>query len=157
MAPAAESDWLGPESAQWDQITALLGRTPRCRVRIAVRTADGAPSVIENEPFFFDGRPMPTQYWLCDPDLIKAIGTLESTGAIDQVEAHIGLDALDQLHRRHAAQREAHIDPAHEGPRPFGGIGGTRVGVKCLHAHYAHWLATGDDPVGQWVDERLAL
>jgi hypothetical protein len=29
------------------------------------------------------------------------------------------------------------------------------VGVKCLHAHYAHFLAGGDDPVGRWVHDRL--
>jgi len=28
--------------------------------------------------------------------------------------------------------------------------------VKCLHAHYAWFLADGDDPVGRWVDERLS-
>jgi hypothetical protein len=27
--------------------------------------------------------------------------------------------------------------------------------VKCLHAHYAYFLAGGDDPVGRWVEERL--
>ena len=27
-------------------------------------------------------------------------------------------------------------------------------GVKCLHAHYAWYLAGGDDPVGRWVAER---
>jgi hypothetical protein len=27
--------------------------------------------------------------------------------------------------------------------------------VKCLHAHYAWWLAGGDDPVGRWVAEHL--
>ena len=27
--------------------------------------------------------------------------------------------------------------------------------MKCLHAHYAHWLAGGDDPVGAWVEDRL--
>ena len=39
----------------------------------------------------------------------------------------------------------------HAGPRPSGGVGGTRTGVKCLHAHYAWHLAGGDDPVGRWV------
>ena len=43
-----------------------------------------------------------------------------------------------------------------EGPAPFGGVGGTRQGVKCLHAHYAWFLAGGDDPVGRWVADRLA-
>jgi hypothetical protein len=27
--------------------------------------------------------------------------------------------------------------------------------VKCLHAHYAYFLAGGDDPVGRWVEARL--
>lgn len=27
--------------------------------------------------------------------------------------------------------------------------------VKCLHAHYAHWLATGDNIVGAWVADAL--
>ena len=30
-------------------------------------------------------------------------------------------------------------------------MGGTRTGVKCLHAHYAYYLAGGVDPVGSWV------
>ncbi len=34
---------------------------------------------------------------------------------------------------------------------------GTRQGVKCLHAHYAWYLAGGADPVGRWVDERIDL
>ncbi|MCZ7528034.1 MAG: DUF501 domain-containing protein [Acidimicrobiia bacterium] len=27
--------------------------------------------------------------------------------------------------------------------------------MKCLHAHYAWFLAGGDDPVGRWVAEQL--
>jgi hypothetical protein len=27
--------------------------------------------------------------------------------------------------------------------------------VKCLHAHYAWFLAGADDPVGRWVDGRV--
>ena len=46
--------------------------------------------------------------------------------------------------------------PDHTGPRPPGGVGGTRTGVKCLHAHYAWYLAGGDDPVGAWVARQLA-
>ena len=44
----------------------------------------------------------------------------------------------------------------HAGPRPSGGVAGTRTGVKCLHAHYAYHLAGGDDPVGRWVAAKLA-
>jgi hypothetical protein len=64
--------------------------------------------------------------------------------------------ALAAAHSRYAAERDAAIDPAYDGPRPSGGVGGTRTGVKCLHAHYAYFLAGGDDPVGAWVQEQLA-
>ncbi len=53
-------------------------------------------------------------------------------------------------------ERDAALPPGHAGPRPHGGVGGTRRGVKCLHAHYAYHLAGGDDPVGRWVAEQLA-
>jgi exopolyphosphatase/guanosine-5'-triphosphate,3'-diphosphate pyrophosphatase len=36
-----------------------------------------------------------------------------------------------------------------------GGVGGTRRGVKCLHAHYAFHLAGFPDPVGAWTAERV--
>jgi hypothetical protein len=36
-------------------------------------------------------------------------------------------------------------------------VGGTRQGIKCLHAHLAWWLAGGDDVVGDWVAARLDL
>jgi hypothetical protein len=38
---------------------------------------------------------------------------------------------------------------------PSGGVAGTRRGVKCLHAHYAWFLAGGEDHVGRWVKEHL--
>ncbi|MGH9232616.1 MAG: DUF501 domain-containing protein, partial [Acidimicrobiales bacterium] len=56
---------------------------------------------------------------------------------------------------RYAAERDAALPAGHAGPRPSGGVGGTRQGVKCLHAHYAWLLAGGDDPVGRWVEARI--
>jgi hypothetical protein len=38
-----------------------------------------------------------------------------------------------------------------------GGVGGTRRGVKCLHAHLANYLAGDDDPVGTLVADSLEL
>ncbi len=58
-------------------------------------------------------------------------------------------------HSRYAAERDALIPPDHVGPRPHGGVGGTRTGVKCLHAHWAWHLAGGDDPIGRWIAERI--
>jgi exopolyphosphatase/guanosine-5'-triphosphate,3'-diphosphate pyrophosphatase len=35
--------------------------------------------------------------------------------------------------------------------RAWGGVGGTRQGIKCLHAHYANHMAGGEDVVGSAV------
>ena len=37
------------------------------------------------------------------------------------------------------------------GPQPSGGVAGNQTGVKCLHAHYAHHAAGGENPVGEIV------
>jgi hypothetical protein len=136
-------------------VAACLGRRPESRWEVAARRPDGRPTVIRNEPFLEDGTPMPTRYWLVDPALLRRIGRLESEGGVKAAEAAVDATVLADAHARYAAEREAAIDPAHVGPRPSGGVGGTRVGVKCLHTHYAWYLAGGDDPVGAWVHRRL--
>ncbi|HEX5615324.1 MAG TPA: DUF501 domain-containing protein [Acidimicrobiia bacterium] len=136
-------------------LTQLLGRAPRAEFAVVVRTASGAPLVIRNAPLFDDGTPMPTRYWLVDPDVGAAVARLESAGGVRAAEAAVDPEALARAHAAYARERDDAIPPDHVGPRPFGGVGGTRVGVKCLHAHYAYFLAGGDDPVGRWVAARL--
>ena len=133
----------------------LLGRVPQGQFEIVVRTKSGDPVVLRNAPFLDDGTPMPTRYWLLGEHETVIVGRLEASGGVNQAEADIGPTALEATHNRYAAERDAAIDPTHTGPRPFGGVGGTRVGVKCLHAHFGWWLAVGDDPVGQWVADKL--
>ena len=133
----------------------LLGRIPQGQFEIVVRTKSGDPVVLRNAPFLDDGTPMPTRYWLLGEHETVIVGRLEASGGVNQAEADIGPIALEETHNRYAAERDAAIDPTHTGPRPFGGVGGTRIGVKCLHAHFGWWLAVGDDPVGQWVAEKL--
>ena len=130
----------------------LLGREPRAQFEVAVRADDGSPTVIRNAPFTRDGTPMPTRYWLVDRALDQGVARLEADGGVRAAEADVDPVALAAAHRAYAAEREAAIPAAHAGPKPFGGVGGTRRGVKCLHAHYAYWLAGGADPVGEWVD-----
>ena len=77
-------------------------------------------------------------------------------GGVRAAEAAIDPERLRRAHDDYAAERDAALPSTHTGPRPHGGVGGTRTGVKCLHAHYAHYLAGGDDPVGAWVAARLA-
>lgn len=138
-----------------DNIAELLGREPRARFEIVVRDEAGEPVVIRNEPLLDDGTPMPTRYWLVGRDLVAAVGTLESRGGVRRAESEVDARALARAHRRYAEEREAAVPVDHEGPRPSGGVGGTRRGVKCLHAHYAWFLAGGDDPVGRWVHQQL--
>lgn len=148
-------DEASAETTDHERVAALLGRVPQGDYVIVVRRDDGWPVVLRNEPLLHSGRPMPTRFWLTDRALNKAIGRLEATGAVDLVEATIPADELAAAHAAYGAERDARIPDDHTGPRPSGGVGGTRIGVKCLHAHYAHLLAGGDDPVGRWVDDRL--
>lgn len=120
-----------------------------------MRAAAGGPVVIRNEPIMDDGRPMPTRYWLIGPAESRAVSTLEGGGGVRAAEAAVDPVELADAHRRYAAERDAAIPEGWTGPRPSGGVGGTRVGVKCLHAHYAWHLAGGDDPVGRWVASQL--
>ncbi len=138
-------------------VATLLGRRPMGAFTVVVRRDDGSPVVLRNAPLLDDGRPMPTRYWLADRALNKAIGRLESAGSIDRIEAEIGVDAIGEIHQRYEAERDASVPAGHVGPSPSGGVGGTRIGVKCLHAHYANYLVTNDDAVGAWVDTQLAL
>ncbi|HKY66686.1 MAG TPA: DUF501 domain-containing protein [Acidimicrobiales bacterium] len=144
-----------PSGSDAERIADLLGRVPRGRFDVAVRAADGDPVVIRNAPLLDDGTPMPTRYWLVDRHRNRMVGTLESDGGVRRAEAETDPVALAAAHRRYAAERDAALPAGHAGPRPSGGVGGTRQGVKCLHAHYAWFLAGGDDPVGRWVHDRL--
>jgi len=154
--PATGSADRGGGGGDDEAVAALLRRQPLGPFLVARRRPDGAPVVIENAPFLFDGTPMPTRYWLVDPTLREAVSRLEAAGGVKAAEAEVDAAALADAHSRYAAERDRLIEPDQPGPRPSGGVGGTRVGVKCLHAHLAWWLVGGNDPVGAWVAERIA-
>lgn len=149
-APASQ------EEALVAKVAALLGRPPLGDFEVVVTDADREPVVIRNAPLLHDGTPMPTRYWLVGPSLREAIGRLEAAGGVKAAEAAVDPEALAAAHDRYRIERDAVLPPGHVGPRPSGGVGGTRQGVKCLHAHYAWFLAGGDDPVGAWVHQQLA-
>lgn len=144
------------DPADVDAVAALIGRRPKAAFSVVVRTADGTPVVTRNAPLERDGTPMPTRFWLLPSSRANdAIGRLESSGGVRAAEREVDPDALRRAHERYAAERDAAIPAGWGGPRPTGGVGGTRQGTKCLHAHYAHYLAGDDDPVGQWVWDHL--
>jgi len=133
----------------------LLGRPPRGSFEVVVRDEAGQPVVLRNPPLLDDGEPMPTRYWLVGRREVLAVSRLESHGGVRQAEADVDPALIADAHTRYAAERDAALPADHTGPRPHGGVGGTRTGVKCLHAHYAWFLAGGDDPVGLWVAQKL--
>jgi hypothetical protein len=121
--------------------------------------------VIKNAPFLDDGTPMPTLYWLVGRPEREAVSRLEAAGGVREAEREADPEALSEAHARYAAERDVAARQLVEGvpgskePRPWpaGGVGGTRRGVKCLHAHLAWYLAGGADPVGEWAADRLGI
>ena len=133
-----------------------LGREPTVPFTVVARCPGGHPLVTRNRPFDADGVPFPTLFWLTCPDAVRAVSRLESAGAIAALNDRIRTDpdlgvAVERTHAEYARER-ARDDPDAE---TFGGVGGTRTGLKCLHAHYANHLAGSDDAVGAWVAERI--
>jgi hypothetical protein len=145
----------GPDPRDLAAVEALLGRPVQGAFTVVVRHADGSPVVLRNEPLLDDGTPMPTLYWLVGEPERTQVSRLEAAGGVRRAEAEVDREAIAAAHDRYAAERDQRLPAAHAGPRPTGGVGGTRLGVKCLHAHLAWHLAGGDDPVGRWVVARL--
>lgn len=138
------------------RVEALLRRPLAGRFAVVVRGEDGRPLVIENEPHLKDGTPMPTLYWLVDPELREAVSRLESDGGVHRFEEMVDPGELKRAHEEYSMRRRAattRLDLI----QAEGGVGGTRVGVKCLHAHLAYYLAGGDDPVGALVARTLGV
>ena len=101
---------------------------------------------------------MPTRYWLVRPaELRLAVDRLESAGGVRAAEAAVDpVEAGRRPRGATRAERDAAVPRAGRDLGPPAGWAGPAPGVKCLHAHYAWYLAGGDDPVGRWVEERLA-
>ena len=143
-------------AADLETVRAQLGREPTTTFDVVARCGSGHPLVIRNQPLDARGDPFPTTFWLTCPDAVKAVSRIESAGWIARLNERFEDDAafradVERAHAEAAEERERLLP----GARDQGGVGGTRRGVKCLHAHYANHLAGGDDVVGAWVAERV--
>ena len=108
--------------------------------------------MIRNRPVDADAHPFPTIYWLTCPEAVKAVSRVESEGWIARLAEDPAIaEGIEPAHRSYAAERGEMLAGAEE----WGGVGGTRRGIKCLHAHYAYHLAGGDDAVGRWTAARV--
>jgi len=142
---------------------AQLGRPLRGMRGVAHRCACGSPDVVETVPRLEDGTPFPTTYYLTCPRAASAIGTLEESGLMREMQARLAEDDdlsaryaaahEDYLGRRTAIGAEAGLDvPEIEGIS----AGGMPDRVKCLHVLVAHALVAGPG-VNPFGDEALAL
>ena len=141
-------------------VAAQIGRPPRSVVEVVARCHLGLPVVIAVPPLLDDGTPFPTTYWLTCPLAAKRIGRIEAAGGVRTAELMLAEDpAMLAAHEaamdRYRDEREARIPEGYGGHRPSGGVGGTRAGVKCLHAHYAYTAAENANPIGAWTAEQI--
>lgn len=148
--------WVDPSLKDKVIVESLLGKVPQSEWTIVVCDKQGNPQVIENAPFFLDGTPMPTRYWLVDSELVQKVSKLESQGGVKQAQIEIDPDVIKKIHFEHEKQRNQLFVSNYDGPKPTGGVGGTRKGVKCLHTHLANYLATGKDEVGEWTLRKIS-
>ena len=81
-------------AADVEAVRARLGRRALADFEVVVRDDDGLPVVVRNAPFLADGTPMPTRYWLVDPELSTRVSRLESTGGVRDAESAKALRAL---------------------------------------------------------------
>ena len=142
-----------------------LGREPRGRIAVARRCGYGYPQLLRVHPVV-DGKPFPTLYWLTCPFLREAIDRLEADGWIRRVEDRLAQDRtfagqLDEARRSYVEERLALLSKGESedlssrgmlaalSERGIGGIAEPR-GVKCLHLHAAHELASAN-PIGALV------
>ena len=87
----------------------------------------------------------------------KKVGSLESTGLIKELDKQIQKDKnlgnqWSERQRSYEEERTQQIDGETK-IHPYGGVGGARESIKCLHSHLADQLATGKNIVGQIVEE----
>lgn len=141
--------------ADLDLLAWQLGRQPRAVVGIAHRCPCGAPDVVQTHPRLPDGTPFPTLYYLTCPRLAGAIGGLEGSGLMREMEARLTEDG--QLAAKVRLAHDTYLkERSHREVVPeIEGIsaGGMPSRVKCLHVLAAHALASGPgvNPLGDEV------
>lgn len=162
-------------------IQVQLGRRPRGFLRVATRCPLGMPETIVTCPVVparhglsVPYEPFPTVFWLTCPGAIKAVSQLEADGWISKLECRLAEDPeaqkeYEEAAKSYAALRRTLLTKEQldwvEAHRPswyevicksgIGGILEDSRGLKCLHAHYADYLARGSNPVGRYIRKLL--
>jgi len=141
-------------------VTLQIGRKPRSPIDVTVRCHLDLPVVIDVPPILDDGTPFPTTHWLTCPLAVLRVSRLESCGGVVDADGRIAAEpavaeAFATAMRRYESDRDKLIPTEWDGPRPTGGVAGSRGGVKCLHAQYADTAVGNENPIGAEVATRI--
>lgn len=146
-----------------------IGRPPKGVVGIARDCPYGYPQVTVNHPLRCEGdsfEVFPTLFWLTCPYLAEEVAHLESAGWVKRLETRLKSDSelARQYALAHEAYRKERLALLAPKERKFlcerrawaaieTGVAGLRNlrRVKCLHAQLAHFLARGENPIGELV------
>ncbi len=136
-------------------------------VKVAKRCREGFPQVVFNFPTK-DGKTwFPTIFWLTCPYLHYEVSKIENTGAIKKLEAEIARSPFLRKKLLEDQKVCLHIRDAYfsflRAYDPYGekffkrGIGGVSnlLKIKCLHLHYAFFLANRKGTIGELINEAL--
>lgn len=109
--------------------------------------------VVRTSPTLDTGEPFPTLYWLTCPMAVRAVGRLESTGRMRELNDRLAAEpelagSYREAHERYRRNRDGDLSGRDES------AGGMPGRVKCLHALYAHELADAN-PIGAIVREEV--
>lgn len=147
-------------------ISGQLGREPENALAIVRRCSAGFPQLLLVHPFRGENV-FPTIYWLSCPELNDRISRLEDRGLLAELtrrEKENGIFGrrMEAAHKNYARRRrELMCEDDWEGVKALSddalktlrhsGVAGIRTssGLKCLHAHFAHFMAGGENPAGE--------
>ncbi len=153
-----------------------LGRRPRNLIEVKKRCFNNYPQVIVTHPILEKETELsifPTTFWLTCPKLKYMIDKLENQGLIDKFQQKMVNDKkfaeqIKKAHQEYANYRLKLIDnnkleeikEKYDGQYQVlkkSGVGGILEfsGIKCLHTHYADYLAREENPIGKLVLDYL--
>lgn len=143
-----------------------LGRKPQGKYWIHKTCPWGYPIVLKNHPY--EGAISPTLYWLSCPYLVKFVSGLEAEGMVGEYNQRIIEDPefkrkMENAHKSYSKERSELIEPDIVlddkvlSKLRTSGVGGSESwdGAKCLHMHLGHFLANGENPIGEEVWEMV--
>lgn len=170
--------WEVPSDSDRDVIACQLRREPRNLTGVACRCAHQCPQVVVNHPLprtEHDASYFPTVFWLTCPAAVRRISQIEDRGFIRHIQETVQASRdfshdLRDAHLEYIILRNSMLEPEdrlrfHQQGKALAksleqtGIGGVADldTVKCLHMHYAHYLATRHNPIGRLVGKMLSL